>query len=147
MNKINFDLNFQVGTSINCHKILKSLAGNAGDSEGESEVIDENAPFSKMSDAYLFALILGLSTGKKTDLSKSKRKNYANFVQTVAKDIDIITLMRHLGEKEDLESKEAALKAIEGYATWGLEKLGKQRFGDGKIRIGDLLDDILEGKN
>ena len=146
MNTIDFDLNFQVGTSTNCHKILKSLAGNSGDSEGESEVIDENAPFNKMSDAYLFALILGLTTGKKADM-KGKRKNYANFVQTVAKDIDIITLMRHLGEKEDLESKEAALKAIEGYATWGLEKLGAQRFGDGKIRISNLLDDMLEEKN
>jgi hypothetical protein len=140
-----FDLNFQVGTSINCHKILKSLAGQAGDSENESEVIEENAPFNKMSDAYLFAFILGLTAGKKSDVGK--RKNYANFIQTVAKDIDIMTLMHHLGEKEDLESKEASLKAIEGYATWGLEKLGKQRFGDGKIRISDLLDDILEEKN
>ena len=146
MNPIDFDLNFQVGTSIKCHKILKILAGNAGDSEGESEVIDDLAPFNKMSDAYLFAFVLGLSTGKKSG-EKDKRKNYANFIQTVAKDIDIITLMRHLGKKEDLESKEAALKAIEGYATWGLERLGKERFGDGKIVISRLLDDLLGEKS
>lgn len=109
---------FQVGTSVKAHKILGKFAGRIDDdAENKSKKENPKAPFEKMSDAYLFALMLGLSRGEKSEIKK--HKNYANF-SSIEGDIDIATLMRLLGEPEDMESKESARKAIEEYATWGL---------------------------
>ena len=95
-----FSLNFQVGTTSAAHKILTALAAKPDDDD-DGESVHSKAPFSSMADAYLFALMLGLSAGKKEKVAR--RKNYANFIQTVAKsndeEIDVATLLSNLGEE------------------------------------------------
>ena len=139
-----FSLNFQVGTTSAAHKILTALAAKPDDDEDDNPA-NSKAPFSSMADAYLFALMLGLSVGKKEKVVK--RKNYANFVQTVATsnevEIDVGTLLSNLGEEGDMVSQEAAKIAIEEYATWGLLRIGNAKLGEDDYRIATLLDEIL----
>ena len=139
-----FSLNFQVGTTSAAHKILTALAAKPDDDD-DGKSVHSKAPFSSMADAYLFALMLGLSAGKKEKVSNVK--TYANFIQSVAKsngeEIDVATLLSNLGEEGDMVSRKAAKKAIEEYATWGLLRLGKAKLGEDDYRISTLLDEIL----
>jgi len=134
-------LDFQVGTSIKGHKILSQFAGRGDDdpSNGENKSKKENlkAPFKNMADAYLFALMLGLSRGEKKEVKKHKNIFHFNSVQ---KDYDIAMLLRLMGKPGDLESKETAKTAIEQYATWGLEHMDEHhRLGVDDYRLGTLL--------
>ena len=135
-----FTLDVQVGTTKKAHKILGQLSGRK-DGDEKKKVNNSKAPFKSMADAYLFALMLGLSTGNKMEIDK--RKNYANFNQTVARDVDVYALLKHLGENSDLENQKSAQKAIEEYATWGLMKMDASKLGDDDYRIADLLDNLL----
>tara|TARA_B100002052_G_scaffold250206_1_gene237756 strand:- start:175 stop:585 length:411 start_codon:yes stop_codon:yes gene_type:complete len=134
--KLDFKLEFQVGTSAKAHKILGKLAGR-GDDEGDKSKGNENAPFEKMGDAYLFALMLGIARGEKEKVTN--RKNYANFQQTIAGDIDIATILRLLGEDSDVKSKEDARTAIEEYATWGILHIQEQYFHGEEYHLGELF--------
>lgn len=144
-----FTLDFQVGTTKKAHKILGILAGRSAsddDSEGEQKKKKSDnpkAPFVSMADAYMFALMLGLTTGNKEKFDSKNRVNYANFKQTVARDIDVAALLRHLGEESDMVDQESAKKAIEEYATWGLLRLDGSKLGDDDYRIVRMLDDML----
>tara|TARA_B100000686_G_C16785896_1_gene975237 strand:+ start:2785 stop:3210 length:426 start_codon:yes stop_codon:yes gene_type:complete len=140
MQQDEFTLDFQVGTTKKAHKILGQLSGRK-DGDEKKKVNNFKAPFKLMGDAYLFALMLGLSTGNKIEVDN--RKNYANFNQTVARDVDVYALLKHLGENSDLENQKSAQKAIEEYATWGLMKMDVSKLGDDDYRIGDLLDNLL----
>ena len=135
-----FTLDFQVGTTKKAHKILGRLAGRS-DGEEKKKSNNPKAPFDSMADAYLFALVLGLSTGKKMELKD--RKNYANFNQTVARDVDVYALLNHLGHRDDTLSQKNAQTAIEEYATWGIMKLDQSRLGDDDYRIAELLEQLL----
>jgi len=135
-----FTLDVQVGTTKKAHKILGQLAGRT-DGDDKKKANNPKAPFDSMASAYMFALILGLSTGNKIEVDA--RKNYANFNQTVARDVDVFALLKHLGEDSDLENQKSAQKAIEEYATWGLMKMDASKLGDDDYRIGDLLDNLL----
>ncbi|MDG1533022.1 MAG: hypothetical protein P8Q35_01050 [Candidatus Thalassarchaeaceae archaeon] len=139
MKSVEFTLDFQVGTSFEAHKIMGFLSGKT-----ENEKVSNNfkAPFSTMADAYLFALILGLSMGEKEKVTR--RVTYANFNQSVAKNIDISTLLLHLGERGDVKDQDSARKAIEEYATWGLIRLGKAKIGLDDYRISKLLKSIIK---
>ena len=139
--ELDFKLDFQVGTSKKAHKILKQLSGRDDD---ENKISNPKAPFKSMADAYLFALILGLSTGEKTPIPSKQFINYANF-SSVEKDYDLATLINNLGEKSDMADKESAKKAIQEYATWGLERLGDQKHGEDDYRIAELLESLLDG--
>ena len=132
-------LQFQAGCSRKAHKILKKISGQGDDTDDE-KLTNEKAPFAKMSDAYMFALMLGLSRGQKKGWEKGKRVNYANFGQTVAKKVDIISIMKHIGLPEDVANQDAMETAIQEYATWGLEQLGESKYGDDDYRIFDLLN-------
>jgi len=135
-----FTLDFQVGTTKKAHKILGKLAGRSdGDEKKKSN--NPKAPFDSMADAYFFALILGLRTGKKIELTD--RKNYANFNQTVARGVDVYSMLNHLGHRGDVENQESARTAIEEYATWGIMKLDASKLGDDDYRIASLLEDLL----
>ena len=138
-------LDFQVGTSAKAHKILGKFAVrmDAGE-EGENNTAKENqkAPFEKMSDAYLFAMMLGLSRGEKEPVKN--RKNYANF-SSIEGDLDIATILRLLGEPKDVESKDSAKKAIEEYATWGLIHMDEHyTLGVDDYRLAGLFDSKTE---
>jgi len=140
MQQDEFTLDVQVGTTKKAHKILGQLSGRT-DGDEKKKVNNSKAPFKSMADAYLFALMLGLSTGNKIEIDN--RKNYANFNQTVARDVDVYALLKHLGENSDLENQKSAQKAIEEYATWGLMKMDASKLGDDDYRIGDLLENLL----
>ena len=117
--KLDFKLDFQIGTSKKAHKILGKFAGRMDDEDGGNKSKKENskAPFEDMKDAYLFAMMLGLSRGNKTPVTN--RTNYVGF-SSIEGDLDIATILKFLGEPGDILSKAAAKKAIEEYATWGL---------------------------
>ena len=134
--KLDFKLEFQVGTSAKAHKILGKLAGR-GDDEDDKSKGNQNSPFEKMGDAYLFALMLGLSRGEKETVTN--RINYANFQQTIAGDIDIATILRLLGENDDVKTKESARTAIEEYATWGILHIQNHYFHGEEYHLGDLF--------
>ena len=133
-------LDFQVGTSSKAHKILSNFAGRDTDSEGKSSKKDNpKAPFDKMADAYLFAFVLGLSKGEKQEVTS--RKNYAHINSIQQGDVDLVALLRLLGDPKDLESKESAKTAIEEYATWGLLHLAEHHvIGNDDYRLGDLFE-------
>jgi len=133
-------LDFQVGTSKKAHKILQKLAGKKGDEDDSTERSDNKAPFKSMADAYLFALMLGLSTDNKTKVVN--QQNYANF-SSVEGDHEIVVLLTHLGPTSDTENKEKARIAIQEYATWGLLKMDEYKLGDDDYRFGDLLEELL----
>jgi protein tyrosine phosphatase (PTP) superfamily phosphohydrolase (DUF442 family) len=133
-------LDFQVGTSQKAHKILQKLAGKKGDEDDSTESSNNKAPFKRMADAYLFALMLGLSTDNKTKVVN--QKNYANF-SSVEGDHEIVVLLTHLGSTSDTENKEEARIAIQEYATWGLLKMDEYKLGDDDYRFGDLLEELL----
>lgn len=124
-------LDFQVGTSKKAHKILQSLDSNKSK--------NPKAPFNGMNDAYLFALILGLSVGKKTKVTNAT--TYANF-SSIERDYDIAILLTNLGEESDMESRDSARIAIQEYATWGLLKMDDHKIGD-DYRFGDMLESLL----
>ena len=131
-------LQFQAGCSRKAHKILKKISGIDDEEKDDENLTNEKAPFDKMNEAYMFALMLGLSRGQKKGWKK--RVNYANFGQTVAKKVDIISIMKHIGLPEDVENQDAMQTAIQEYATWGLEQLGESKYGDDDYRIFDLLN-------
>ena len=128
-------LDGQFGVSQKAHKIMSAI----------HSLTDDQKPFNEMADAYLFAFVLGLSTGRKKDAKP--RVNYANFstIENAAgsDNFDFVQLLTHLGEPSDTDTKENAKKAIEGYATWGFEKIAEYDRGDGDYRIGDLLTEML----
>ena len=139
-------LDFQLGTSSKAHKILGKFAGrvDADDEDDENKSKKENpkAPFEKMADAYLFAMMLGLSRVKKTIVKN--RKNYAH-INSIQGDLDIATLLRLLGEDGDTESKDAAKKAIEEYATWGLLHMDENNTtGVDDYRLANLFEKPTE---
>ena len=140
MQQDEFTLDVQVGTTKKAHKILGQLSGRK-DGDEKKKVNNSKAPFRSMADAYLFALMLGLSTGNKIEVDQ--RINYANFNQTVARGVDVYALLKHLGANGDLENQKSASKAIEEYATWGLMKMDANKMGDDDYRIADLLDNLL----
>ena len=135
-------LDFQVGTSPKAWRIMGLLAGRVEGEDGEdskSKKENRKAPFERMSDAYLFAMILGLSLGEKETVSK--RKNFANF-SSIEGDHDISTILRTLGKPEDYKSKDSAKQAIEEYATWGLLHIHDNYIiGDDDYRFGSLFGD------
>jgi|TARA_B100001996_G_C18526995_1_gene541466 hypothetical protein len=131
-------LDFQVGTSKKSHEIMKRLSGRT---EDKKEPPNPKAPFKQMSDAYLFAIILGLSKGETKTIEKKSRINVFNF-SSVEGDHDISALLQHLGKQSDLDSKDSARKAIEEYANWGLQRLGESKYGDDDYRIHKLLEEI-----
>ena len=102
-------------------------------------------PFKKMGDAYLFALVLGLTTGNKTKIGKKDFQNVFHFSGVVDdEDYDFSILLECLGDTGDLEDKDSAKKAIEEYATWGLLRLGEQKYGDDDYRIASLLEGLID---
>ena len=132
-------LDFQVGTSKRAHKILGRLAGRLDDDD-EDEKTKKNikAPFEKMSDAYLFALVLGLSKGKKIQPVQD-RINYDNF-SSVEGDLDIYSMLKIFGKKEDILNKDAVRIAIEEYATWGLIHIDSNyAHGDDDFRFAEIF--------
>jgi hypothetical protein len=131
-------LQFQAGCSPKAHKILKKISGKGDKDTDDENLTNEKAPFDSMNEAYMFALMLGLSRGQKKEYKKGV--TYANFGQSVAKKVDIISIMKHIGLPEDVANQEAMQKAIQEYATWGLEQLGESKFGDDDYRIFDLLN-------
>tara|TARA_Y100000766_G_C18419231_1_gene371230 strand:+ start:54 stop:488 length:435 start_codon:yes stop_codon:yes gene_type:complete len=131
-------LDFQVGTSKKSHEIMKRLSGKTDD---KKEPANPKAPFKQMSNAYLFALVLGLSKGKKKPIEKKNRINVFQF-SSVEGDNDFSILLQHLGEPSDLVDKDSARKAIEEYANWGLDSLGESKYGDDDYRIHKLLEEI-----
>jgi len=131
-------LQFQAGCSRKAHKILKKISGKDDKEKDDENLTNEKAPFDKMNEAYMFALMLGLSRGQKKGWKK--RVNYAHFGQTVAKKVDIISIMKHIGLPEDVANQDAMETAIQEYATWGLEQLGESKYGDDDYRIFDLLN-------
>ena len=114
---LDYTLDYQCGASKKGHNILGKLSGR-GDDEDDKSKTNKNAPFEKMSDAYLFALMLGLSRGKRKKLPD--RINYANFNQTVAKksSIDVLSILELLGEECDTVTEMDARTAIEEYVNW-----------------------------
>lgn len=134
----NLHLQFQAGCSPEAHKILKKISGKE-DTDVE-KTTNAKAPFEKMNEAYMFALMLGLSRGQKKEYNK--RVNYANFGQTVARNVDVISIMKHIGLPEDLKDQKAMETAIQQYAQWGLEKLEQSKFGEDDYRIFDLMKDL-----
>ena len=131
-------LQFQAGCSRKAHKILKKISGKDDKEKDDENLTNEKAPFAGMQEAYMFALMLGLSRGQKKEYEKGV--TYANFGQTVAKKVDIISIMKHIGLPEDVENQDAMQTAIQQYATWGLELLGESKYGDDDYRIFDLLN-------
>ena len=128
-------LDFQVGTSKKAHKIMGKLAGRMDDEKGPK---NEKAPFEKMSDAYLFGLVLGLSRGQKVE-SISNRINYANF-SSIEGDLDIYSMIKLFGNKEDFSDRDTIRNAIEAYATWGLLHIDQNySYGDDDYRLADLF--------
>ena len=136
-------LDFQVGTSKKAHSIMKQLAGRSNDEEDTDD--NSKAPFKKMGDAYLFALVLGLTTGNKTKIGKKDFQNVFHFSGVVDdEDYDFSILLECLGDTGDLEDKDSAKKAIQEYATWGLLRLGEQKHGDDDYRIASLLEGLID---
>ena len=146
-------LDFQVGTSKKAHKILGKLAGRNSDEEtngteeqessnsdkiSKSKKNNQKAPFEKMSDAYLFALVLGLSKGQKVKSIKN-RINYANF-NSIERNIDVYSMLKIFGESDDLNDRESVREAIEKYATWGLLHINEHYvYGDDDFRLADIF--------
>lgn len=146
-------LDFQVGTSKKAHKILGKLAGRNSDEEtndteeqessnsdkiSKSKKNNQKAPFEKMSDAYLFALVLGLSKGQKVKSIKN-RINYANF-NSIERNIDVYSMLKIFGESDDLNDRESVREAIEKYATWGLLHINEHyAYGDDDFRLADIF--------
>ena len=146
-------LDFQVGTSKKAHKILGKLAGRNSDEEtngaeeqessnsdkiSKSKKNNQKAPFEKMSDAYLFALVLGLSKGQKVKSIKS-RINYANF-NSIERDTDVYSMLKIFGESDDVKDRESVRDAIEKYATWGLLHMNEHyAYGDDDFRLADIF--------
>ena len=125
----------QVGTSKKAHKIMGKLAGRTDDAKAPK---NEKAPFEKMSDAYLFGLVLGLSKGQKVD-SISNRINYANF-SSIEGDLDIYSMIKLFGDKDDFSDKDTIKNAIEAYATWGLLHIDENyHFGDDDYRLAEIF--------
>ena len=128
-------LDGQVGVSKKAHKIMTAI----------SSTNDDQKPFNEMADAYLFAFVLGLTSGGKKEVNE--RKNYANFstIENAAgsDDFDFVQLLTHLGSSSDTASKEEAMKAIEEYATWGFLKIAEYDRGDCDYRIGELLTEMI----
>ena len=134
-------LDIQIGTSKKAHIILSNFAGRDTETENKksSKKANPKAPFDKMSDAYLFAFVLGLSKGEKAEVKS--RKNYAHIGAVQQGDVDLVALLRLLGDPKDLESKESAKAAIEEYATWGLLHLAEHHtIGNDDYRLGDLFE-------
>ena len=128
-------LDFQVGTSKKAHKIMGKLAGRMDDEKGPK---NEKALFEKMSDAYLFGLVLGLSRGQKVE-SISNRINYANF-SSIEGNLDIYSMIKLFGNKEDFSDRDTIRNAIEAYATWGLLHIDQNySYGDDDYRLADLF--------
>jgi len=128
-------LDFQVGTSKKAHKIMGKLAGRTDDDKAPK---NEKAPFEKMSDAYLFGLVLGLSKGQKVD-SISNRINYANF-SSIEGDLDIYSMIKLFGDKDDFSDKDTIRNAIEAYATWGLLHIDENyHYGDDDYRLAAIF--------
>ena len=128
-------LDFQVGTSKKAHKIMGKLAGRTGDDKAPK---NEKAPFDKMSDAYLFGLVLGLSKGQKVD-SISNRINYANF-SSIEGDLNIYSMIKLFGSKDDFSDKDKIRTAIEAYATWGLLHMDENyNYGDDDYRFAPIF--------
>ena len=128
-------LDFQVGTSKKAHKIMGKLAGRTDDDKTPK---NEKAPFEKMSDAYLFGLVLGLSKGQKVD-SISNRINYANF-SSIEGDLEIYSMIKLFGDKDDFSDKDTIKNAIEAYATWGLLHIDENyHFGDDDYRLAEIF--------
>ena len=142
-NDNNLHLQFQAGCSQEAHKILKDISGKESKDDGKKSNV--KAPFSVMSEAYLFAFVLGLATGRKS--SWKKRINYANFGQTVAGNIDIIGMMKHIGQfNADLNDQQSMEIAIQEYATWGLEEMGTSKIANGDYRLYNLLEKYISDK-
>ena len=146
-------LDFQVGTSKKAHKILGKLAGINSDEEtngaeeqessnsdkiSKSKKNNQKAPFEKMSDAYLFALVLGLSKGQKVKSIKN-RINYANF-NSIDRNIDVYSMLKIFGESDDVKDRESVREAIEKYATWGLLHMNEHyAYGEDDFRLADIF--------
>jgi hypothetical protein len=146
-------LDFQVGTSKKAHKILGKLAGrnseeetndteeqgsSSSDKVSMSKKSNQKAPFEKMSDAYLFALVLGLSKGQKVKTIENKI-TYANF-NSIERDIDVYSMIKIFGELEDVKDRDSIRDSIEKYATWGLLHINEHySYGGDDFRLADLF--------
>ncbi len=136
------EFSFTVGTSKKAHEILRKMSTR---STGDGK-IKPKAPFASMGHTYLFAFILGLTTGNK-EIIKGNKETYARFIPTVSGasggDYDFAELLTQLGEKSDMESRDNALRAIEEYANWGLLEMEEYNLGEEDYQIGKLLNSYL----
>lgn len=109
-----------VGLSINAHAHLVSL-----ESEGF---------FSRMADAYRFAIALGVSH-EAMDLTEHSRKTIFN-VGSLDPDRSIYEVVAALRTRSD----EPVYRTVERYAEWGVEELIRLSVS-GDIDFGTLLKD------
>jgi len=117
---------------------VEQQESSKSDKISKSKKNNPKAPFEKMSDAYLFALVLGLSKGQKVQ-SINNRINYANF-NSIERDVDVYSMMKIFGEIDDVKDRDSIREAIEKYATWGLLHINEHyAYGDDDFRLADLF--------
>lgn len=109
-----------VGLSENAHASLVAL--------------EQEGFFARMSDAYRFAIALGISHDA-WDASDRKRRTIFN-VGTLDPDRSIFEAVSALRTTFD----EPVYRTVERYAEWGVEELVRLRAG-GEIEFGPLLKD------
>ena len=96
--------------------------------------LESDGFFARMSDAYRFAIALGICHDA-LDISDRKRRTIFN-VGTLDPDRSIFEAVSALRT----ESKEPVYRTAERYAEWGVEELVRLRAG-GEIEFGPLLKD------
>lgn len=143
---MNFNLDFQVATTIGAHKTLKKLSGVDDSDEQKGKDKNPKAPFRTMSHAILFAFIFGLFFGKRVPLESRSGNWHFSSIQKAANQHRIYnlgSLLQHFGNPDDSLTQDDAKVAVMEYINWGLIELESQEFGQSDYLFGDLLDSLI----
>lgn len=139
-------MDFQFRVDKRGKEILGKLSGSDDTGSGTNKEKNPKAPFNTMTNANLFAFMLGLFYGKREPIGDGDGNwNFGSIQRAANKDgqfYDFETLLVNFGKTDHTWSTNEAMTAVMEYINWGLIQMSSQEYGENDFRFGDYLKQI-----